>query len=92
MLAGGGDLQLIVMRQTSGEKTTSFQMLLSSNPLKTTSQNKPSQQTKQIKSKPSPQKPKPNNTQQQQQQQQQNTEGENNHKIYLVIIVVKNAT
>jgi hypothetical protein len=89
LLAGGGDLQLIVMRQTSGEKTTSFQMLLSSNPLKTTSQNKPSQQTKQIKSKPSPQKPKPNNTQQ---QQQQNTEGENNHKIYLVIIVVKNAT
>jgi hypothetical protein len=55
------------MRQTSGEKTTSLQMLLSSNPLKTTSQNKPSQQTKQIKSKPSPQKPKPNNTQQQQQ-------------------------
>jgi hypothetical protein len=67
LLAGGGDLQLIVMRQTSGEKTTSLQMLLSSNPLKTTSQNKPSQQTKQIKSKPSPQKPKPNNTQQQQQ-------------------------
>jgi hypothetical protein len=66
LLAGGGDLQLIVMRQTSGEKTTSFQMLLSSNPLKPTSQNKPNQQTKQIKSKPSPQKP--NNTQQQQQQ------------------------
>jgi hypothetical protein len=90
LLAGGGDLQLIVMRQTSGEKTTSFQMLLSNNPLKTTSQNKPSQQTKQIKSKPSPQKPKPNNTPQQ--QQQKNTKGEHNHKIYLVIIVVKNAT
>jgi hypothetical protein len=63
----------IVMRQTSGEKTTSFQMLLSSNPLKTTTQNKPSQKTKQIKSKPSPQKPKPNNTQQQQKTLKENT-------------------
>jgi hypothetical protein len=70
LLAGGGDVQLIVMRQTSGEKTTSFQMLLSNNPLKTTSQNKPSQQTKQIKSNQNHhhKNPNPTNTQQQQQQ------------------------